>query len=162
MGKKLLGGIVMKGYEINTGTMCLMQLKNGNTKVMERNKSYEVFSNIHKIVDESCRSFGSSLSGRLAGTTKLTGIRYKAPVILSEELSIILLPTGSTRGEICHWLSLYSIKEYTDEAQGSVVELINGEKIHLKISKFVLQNQISKAIRLEHWLKRHNNEQNRY
>lgn len=151
----------MDCYEINSGTMCLLQLENGNTKVIERKESYEILNDIHKIVDESCRSFGSSLSGRLAGTNKLTGIRYKAPIILSEELSIILLPTGSIRGEICHWLSLYSIKNYNEESQETIVELMNGEKIILNISKFVLQNQINKAIRLEHWLKRHNREQNR-
>lgn len=151
----------MKGYEINAGTMCLIELENGNTRVVEKDKIYEVEDNIHKIVDESCRSFGSSLSGRIAGTTKLTGIRYKAPVILSEELSIILLPTGSLRGDICHWFSLYSIKRYEETKNGTYIELINGTKIELNISKFVIQNQISKAIRLEHWLKRHNIEQNR-
>ena len=35
------------------------------------------------------------------GTYNLTGIKYKAPIVLSEYLSIIMIPTGSTRGEKC-------------------------------------------------------------
>ena len=100
-------------YEINKGTLCLIQEGDNSTKVIEINNEYEVNKNIHKIIDESCRSFGSTLKGRNEGTKDLTGIKYKAPIIISEYLSIIMIPTGSTRGNICHWISLNSIKRHT-------------------------------------------------
>lgn len=41
------------------------------------------------IIDQSCRSFGSSYLGRHEGTKHLTGINYKAPIIIEETQSMI-------------------------------------------------------------------------
>lgn len=144
----------MNEYEINKGTLCLIDVDGKNTKIIEKNKVLEIRKNIHKIVDESCKSFGSSLDGRLAGTRKLTNITYKAPIILSEYLRIVLFPTGSRRGDICHWLNLNSIKDFYEENEGTIIELENGEKIYLDISKFIIDNQIKKATLLEHQFNR--------
>lgn len=148
----------MNFYEINSSTLCLMELKNGNTYVIEEEDEFEVKANIHKIVDESCRSFGSSLEGRLLGTTKLTNTRYKAPILVSESLNIILLPTGSRRGEICHWLSFNCIKDY-DEIKAvesnkykSYVRFVNDKIVNLEITKNILKNQMNKCAMLKHCL----------
>lgn len=140
----------MKEYEINKGTLCLIDINGETTKIVEQDRVLEVRKNIHKIVDESCKNFGSSLDGRLAGTKKLTNITYKAPIILSEYFSLILFPTGSRRGKICHWICLNSIKDFYDNEVGTTIELINGQKVYLDISKFILLNQIKKATLLEH------------
>lgn len=150
-----------KFYEINKGTLCLIQNNDGTTKVYEEEKEYIINKNIHKIVDESCKSFGSSLKGRYEGTTKLTGVRYKAPIIISEYLSIIMLPTGSTRGEICHWFSLSSIKNIEkNNYNNAIVNFYNGKSIELDISFFIMQNQLDKATRLDYFLRKKYNEKN--
>lgn len=144
-----------KYYEINKGTVCLIQSDDGTTKIMENDVEYTVDKNIHKIIDESCKNFGSSLKGRLEGTLKLTGIRYKAPVIISEYLSIIMIPSGSTRGEVCHWFSLSSIKSIKkNELNNAIIEFNNGKSIELDVSYFAMQNQLAKAARLDYFLRR--------
>lgn len=147
----------MKFYEINASTLCLIEMNNGNTYIIEENDEFEVAANIHKIVDESCRSFGSSLEGRLSGTTKLTNTRYKAPILVSEYLDIILFPTGSRRGEICHWISFNSIKDYDDlndknSKYKSFIRLSNDKIINLEITKNILKNQLNKCAMLKHCL----------
>ena len=142
-------------YEINKGTLCLIQEGDNSTKVIEINNEYEVNKNIHKIIDESCRSFGSTLKGRNEGTKDLTGIKYKAPIIISEYLSIIMIPTGSTRGNICHWISLNSIKRVEkDENNLAIIEFINGKNVRLDVSYYVVENQLAKAVRLDYCLKK--------
>ena len=39
-------------YEINKGTMCLIQNEDGTTKITENEGEYVVKRNIHKIIDE--------------------------------------------------------------------------------------------------------------
>lgn len=157
----------MEMYEINGDTLCLIEIDNYNTKVIEKNEEFIVKENIHKIVDESCKSFGSSLEGRLSGTLKLTNIRYKAPIILSEYLDMILLPTGSRRGDKCHYISFNSIIDYdnlTEKEKNttkhckykSYVFLNNNKKIYLEINKSVLKNQMNKCAMLKHYLELHN------
>lgn len=144
-----------KNYEINKGTMCLIQNNDGTTKVYEEESEYIINKNIHKIVDESCKNFGSSLKGRYEGTYKLTGVKYKAPIIVSEYLSIIMIPTGSTRGEICHWISLDSIKSIEKTKENKVlIKFYNEKKLELNISYFIMQNQLDKATRLNYYLRR--------
>lgn len=148
----------MDFYEINSSTLCLMEMPNGNTYIIEEDSEFEVSANIHKIVDESCRSFGSSLEGRLLGTTKLTNNRYKAPILVSEALDIILLPTGSRRGEVCHWLCFNCIKEYDeikdrkDIKYKSYVRFVNDRIVNLEITKNILKNQMNKCAMLKHCL----------
>ena len=154
-------------YEINGETLCLIEIDNKTTKVIEKNDEFIVNENIHKIVDESCRSFGSSLEGRLCGTLKLTNIRYKAPILLSEYLDIILLPTGSRRGDKCHYIAFNSIKDYdnlsiqekVDGKYKSYIFLDNNKKVYLEINKSVLKNQMNKCAMLKHYLGLRNREE---
>ena len=142
-------------YEINKGTMCLIQNEDATTRIVDSEGDYTVKKYIHKIVDESCKSFGSSLKGRVEGTLKITGFRYKAPVIISEYLSIIMIPTGSTRGDVCHWISLSSIKKIEkNEKNNAVITFVNDRKIEFDISYFVMQNQFAKATKLDYYLRK--------
>jgi len=141
-------------YEINNGTLCLIRESENITRVVEKDKEFFVDGNIKKIVDNSCKSFGSSLEGRMAGTTKLTGIRYKTPIVVSEYLFIVLFPTASPNNSNCNWISLHNIKNYDKSGGSTIVEFTNGKKIKIKESYFIMQNQISKAVRLEYSLRR--------
>lgn len=144
-----------KIYEINKGTYCLIQNSNKTTTVLEEKNEYEIEKNIHKIVDDSCRNFGSSLKGRVDGTINLTGIKYKSPIVVSEYLSIIMIPTGSTRGEICHWISLSSIKRIErSKYDNTIIVFNNDKKIELDVSYFAMQNQFAKATRLDYNLRK--------
>lgn len=142
-------------YEINQGTMCLIQKDKSNTKVYEVNNEYIINRNVNNIIDESCKNFGSTLKGRIDGTSKLTGIRYKAPIVISEYLSIIMIPTSSTRSKICNWINLNYIKKIIKTNDNKcAINFINGKTIKFNISYFIMQNQITKATRLDYYLRK--------
>lgn len=145
---------ILSDYEINAGTLCLIKESENITKIVEKDQEFYINQNIKKVVDNSCKNFGSSLEGRMAGTTKLTGIKYKTPIIISEYLSIILFPTASPNNEECQWLSLHNIKNYDKNGTTTIVEFTTGKKVEIKESYFVMQNQITKAVRLDYFLRR--------
>ena len=159
----------MDAYEVNTDTLCLLELGKEKTKVIEKNDEFVVNKNIHKIIDESCKSFGSSLEGRLRGTEKLTNIRYKAPIVISEYFDIIMMTTGSRRGLKCHYIAFNYIKDFNEvsnkERKGlykSYITFENNKKVYLEIGKGIIKNQMNKCALLKHFMDLKNMQEKRY
>ena len=73
----------MNSYEINEDTIALIPYNN-MTKVYEKDDSFLVNKDANKIIEDSCEYFGSSYDGRKKGTTSLTGITHKVPIIIEE------------------------------------------------------------------------------
>ena len=92
--------------------MAVIPVGEKKSKVVEKDSSFIINQCPNKIMDDSCKYYGSSISGRQKGTTNLTGISYKAPIIVQEEGNIIFFPTSSPRLKKCCWVSLNNIDSY--------------------------------------------------
>jgi len=147
----------LKDYEINEDTLALISL-NDKTKVYENNKSFTINKDANCIMEDSCRYFGSSLSGRQKGTENLIGVSYKAPIIIEESKNIIFFPTASPRLKKCCWISLNNLERYYNKNNKVILEFKNKEKIVLNLSYGVIDNQILRATRLEAVLRGRKNE----
>lgn len=141
-------------YEINKGTLALIPVNENITQVVEFDNNFFVGCSANKIIDTSCRSFGSTYVGRIEGTKALLGINYKAPIIISEANNIIFFPTSSPRGGNCCWLALNNINDFKKEDKNTIINFINNKEIKLNISSFVIENQIYKATMLESKLRK--------
>lgn len=141
----------MKEYEISKDTLAVMPYGDKKSKVYERNNSFIIDDTPNRIMDDSCKYYGSSITGRQQGTTKLTGITYKVPIIVSEEGNIIFFPTSSPRLKKCCWVSLNNIESYYYDFEKNLCIIIfdNNEKIEFDMSYCILNNQILKSHRLE-------------
>ena len=141
----------MRDYEISKDTLAVIPVGDKKSKVIEKNYTYIVDESPNRIMDESCRYYGSSIGGRQKGTSNLTGISYKAPIIVQEEGSIIFFPTTSPRLKKCCWVSLNNIDSYyyDFEKKTCVVIFDNNSKLEFDISYCVLNNQVLKSHRLE-------------
>lgn len=102
----------MEKYEINTSTIAIIALDGDKSKVIEEDDSFIINRTTPKIIDDSCRYFGSSYLGRFEGSKNfLGGTIYKCPIII-EETREIIFPTGSARSTECSWISLNKISHY--------------------------------------------------
>ena len=139
----------MKNYEINSETFCL--ISDGiSTKVVEKDRSFVVNNSANSIMENSCEYFGSTLEGRKKGTTNLTGLTHKVPIIVEESGSIIFFPTKSSRINDCCWISLNNLKNYYKSNDSIVLEFYDNQKIILKEVSFgIINNQILRASRLD-------------
>ncbi len=137
-------------YEINRGTLILIPVTDKISQVIEENDQFLVNKSTTKIIDDSCKYFGSSYLGRKEGTKKLIGVNYKAPIIVCETGGIIFFPTSSPRFDHCFWISLKNIKDYLKNKDNKgIVSFKNGKEIELDLSYFILENQIYRATMLE-------------
>ena len=139
----------MRDYEINEKTLAILPFGKKKTIVYEEHDCFILEQTVNKIMDNSCRYYGSSIEGRQKGTTSLTGLTYKVPIIISEENNIIFFPTSSPRLKDCAWISLNNINRYFNNNDATMVEFLNRETLELPLSYNVLNNQILRASRLE-------------
>ena len=141
----------MKDYEISKETLAIIPYGKDSSIVYEKDCNFIVNETPNNIMDDSCKYYGSSINGRQQGTTKLTGITYKVPIIVSEEGNIIFFPTSSQRLKKCCWVSLNNIESYYYDFEKNLCIIIfdNKEKIEFDMSYCILNNQILKSHRLE-------------
>ena len=141
----------MKNYEISKDTLAVIPIGEKKSKVIEKNNSYILDANPNKVMDSSCRYYGSSMGGRQKGTSKLTGITYKAPIIVQEDGNIIFFPTTSPRLKKCCWVSLNNIDSYYYDFEKKTCVIIFDDRTRMEfdMSFCVLNNQILKSHRLE-------------
>jgi len=145
---------MIDSYEINSSTLAIIPITEQLSKIMEDESVITVCKSPTEIIDDSCKFFGSSYQGRFEGTKKLTGINYKAPIIIEETRNIIFFPTSSPRFHNCTWVSLSQIKTFEKMKNQSVITFKNGQLLKLDLSYGSLENQILRATRLESILKK--------
>ena len=141
----------MKDYEISNDTLAILPYGTKGSIIYEKDCNFVIDNTPNNIMDDSCKYYGSSMHGRQQGTTKLTGISYKAPIIINEENNLIFFPTSSPRLKNCCWVSLNNIESYYYDYEKNTCVIIfdNHEQIEFDISFCVLNNQILKSHRLE-------------
>ncbi len=145
-------------YNITSKTYALF-IDNNITKIIEENKTLYIKENLIDILNYNCYKYGSSFEGRKQGSSFLIKTRYKPPIILNEYESIILIPTHSSRNNLCSWFVLNNILNYYPKTSTTtIVEFKNNTKINVNVSYSVFDKQVLKATRLESILRGRNNQ----
>lgn len=139
----------MENYEINLKTMAIIPIGKKKTKIIEENNEIIINNDTFKIIDHSCRYFGSSYDGRHYGTQEITGISYKTPIIVEETQNIIFFPTANAKSNDCMWISLDKIMDYYEKDYETKLIFKNGYELKLDISLSSLQNQILRSTLLD-------------
>ena len=135
----------MDNYEINSSTLAIIPLGEDVSEVYETEAKYVISKSPNAIIKDNCEFYGSSYDGRCKGTKKLTGIKYKFPIIIEESRNIIFFPTSSVRSNENTWIALNNIKTYSEKDLNSKVTFKNNENLDLDISYYSLDNQICRA-----------------
>lgn len=137
-------------YEINSDTIAMFPLDDQRTKVMEKDEDYIIEQGALCIVENSCLCFGSTFEGRQKGSAGLIGVKYKVPIIISEEKDIIFFPTQSPRLSSCVWVSLGQLKNYYRNKSGKTILVFStGKRVEIPETYGIIDNQYYKSIKLE-------------
>lgn len=138
-------------YEINKNTLAIIPVDFQKSKILETNNEYLIEEKGFKIIEDSCKYFGSSYEGRFQGTKKLIGVTHKSPIIIEETSSMIFFPTVSSLRNDCMWFSLNNIKDYDhgSDLNKTLILFSNGEKMELDIPYGPFNNQMLRATRLK-------------
>ena len=139
----------MKNYEINRSTAAIIGLNKKCSKAIEEKREYYINDNSYSIMEHSCRYFGSNYAGRLVGSKDILGTKYKVPIIVEESNELIFFPTTDLDNPQCMWISLKWYDRVEEDCEGNTcIYLKNGKKILTSVSKYSIENQVLKSIKL--------------
>ncbi len=139
----------MNNYEINEETYAIISNDIGKTQIIEKDNDYIINNDAYKVMDESCKYYGSSYKGRLEAAKILLNCSYKLPILVEESSVLIFFPIKSSLLDDCCWINLNSIQNIEKIDNKSQITFKNGKKIIFDISKLSLENQIYRSTKLE-------------
>ena len=140
----------MNNYEINEETYAVIAEDLGKTKVIEKNSEYNIEKDAYKVMDESCKYYGSSYKGRIEASKVILNCSYKLPILVEESSVLIFFPIKSSLLDDCCWINLNSIRNIEKVDNKSKITFKNGREVIFDISKLSLENQIYRSSRLEY------------
>ena len=137
-------------YEINKGTLAIMPNENESSLVYEDEDRFLIEQSPFQIMEESCMYFGSTYEGRKESARSILGAEYKVPVIVEDTDNLIVFPTTSPKSDDCIWISLKRVKAFEKiDLTNTRVIFDNNTEIIVPVSYRTLENQISRASRLD-------------
>ena len=137
-------------YEISNGTLAIMPGEEEKSIIYEDNEMFEVDEVPFKIMEDSCKYFGSTYNGRKESARDILGAEYKVPIIVEDSDNLIVFPTTSPAAADCIWISLKRVKKI-EKIDGYNTRILfdNNKEITVPCSFRTIENQLSRASRLD-------------
>ena len=141
-------------YEIDLSTVMLIGIDDDNTKDVTLDNEFIIDIDSKKIVDNSCKYFGSSLSDRVNMTKRLVNISSKSPVVIEESRNIIFFPLKSVRDKCNIWISFNNLEKYVKNDDKTTFIFKNNKRVVIDFSYYIIDNQVTRSLMLDYELKK--------
>ena len=137
-------------YEISKGTLAIVPEQEDKSLVYEDDEKYIIEESPYKIMEESCKYFGSTYKGRKESSKAILGADYKVPIIIEDTNNLIVFPTAAPKSDDCVWISLKRVKRIEKyDVYSTRIIFDNDREIIVPCSYRSLENQLSRASRLD-------------
>ena len=145
-------------YEINRGTLAIVPNDINTSYVYEDDNKYIIEQTPFSIMEESCKYFGSTYEGRKNGAREILGAEYKVPIVIEDSDNLIIFPTTSPLADDCVWISLKRVRKIErGDFDNTKIIFDNNKEIIVDCSYRTIENQLSRASRLDLILRNHKN-----
>ena len=145
-------------YEISKGTLAVVPNEKNSSLIYEDDERYIVNQTPFSIMEDSCKYFGSTYEGRKNGAKDILGVEYKVPIVVEDSSNLIIFPTTSPSADDCAWISLKHVSKILKiDSNNTKIVFNNGTEIIVNCSFRSIENQISRASRLDLILRNHKN-----
>ena len=145
-------------YEVSNGTLAIVPNEKDSSLVYEDEERYIIEQTPFKIMEESCMYFGSTYEGRKNSAREILGAEYKVPIIVEDTDNLVIFPTTSPSSSECVWISLKRIKSFEKiDSWNTKIIFDNNKEIIVPCSYRTIENQVSRASRLDFILRKRKN-----
>ena len=141
-------------YEIDLSTLMLISLDDDRTKIITLDDEFIINIDSKKVIDNSCKYFGSSLNDRVNTTKRLINIKSKSPIIVEESRNIIFFPLKSVRDKSNIWISYNNLEKYVKLDDRTKFIFNNKKEIILDFSYYIIDNQVTRSLMLDYEVKK--------
>ena len=98
-------------YEFSNGTLAIVPNEEKSSLVYEDDERFIIEQSPFRIMEESCKYFGSTYEGRKDSAKAILGAEYKVPIVVEDGNNLVVFPTTSPQSSECVWISLKRIKK---------------------------------------------------
>lgn len=145
-------------YEISNGTLAIVPNEKESSLVYEDEERYIINETPFRIMEESCKYFGSTYEGRKDSAREILGAEYKVPIVVEDTDNLVIFPTTSPFSDECVWISLKRIKKFEKiDACNTRIIFDNNKELIVPCSYRSIENQVSRASRLDLILRKRKN-----
>lgn len=141
-------------YEIDLSTVMLIGIDDNNTKVVTFDSEFIINESSKRIIDNSCKYFGSSLTERVNMTKRLVNINSKTPIIIEESRNILFFPLRSIREKNNIWISFNNLEKFVKSNNKTIFTFKNNKQVCVDFSYYIIDNQITRSLMLDYELKK--------
>ncbi len=144
----------MKDYVINEELLCFTQdtIEKDNILVIEKSKRLIFKGNSLKFLRRCCFCYGHSYNIQRQFVIDIFNYYIKTPIILSPYNMLIFFPTSSPSSNRCIWISYSNIDRYVKEEKSTKIFFKGGKIINIEVPYYIIDNQITKCIKIEKYL----------
>lgn len=145
-------------YEVSNGTLAIVPNEEKSSLVYEDDERFIIEQSPFRIMEESCKYFGSTYEGRKDSAKAILGAEYKVPIVVEDGNNLVVFPTTSPQSSECVWISLKRIKKFEKiDACNTKIIFDNNKEIIVPCSYRSIENQVSRASRLDFVLRKRKN-----
>ena len=137
-------------YEIDLSTLMLIGIDDSRTLVVTLEKEFIVDECAQKIIDNSCKYFGSTLVERIKATQRVVNIRSKVPIIIENSRNIIFFPLKSCREKSNIWISFNNLVRYEKKDNVTYLYFKENKVQKLDFSYYIIDNQVTRSLLLDY------------
>ena len=141
-------------YEIDLSTVMLIGIDEFKTKVVTLDSEFIIDIDSKKIIDNSCKFFGSSLNDRINMTKRLVNVSSKSPIIVEDSRNIIFFPLKSTRDKFNIWNSFNNLEKYVKNGDKTMFIFKDKKQVEIDFSYYIIDNQVTRSLMLDYELKK--------
>ena len=141
-------------YEIDLSTIMLISINDEKTKIITLDDEFIIDVDSRKIVDNSCKFFGSCLNDRVNMTKRLVNINSKSPIIIEESRNIIFFPLKSIREKCNIWISFNNLEKYVKSGYKTLFIFKNKKEVLIDFSYYIIDNQVTRSLMLDYEVKK--------
>ena len=141
-------------YEIDLSAVMLIGIDDCKTKIITIDQEFIIDVDSKKIIDNSCRFFGSSLTERVNMTKRLININSKSPIIIEESRNIIFFPLKSIREKSNIRISYNNLEKYVKSDDKTVFHFKNNKQVVIDFSYYIIDNQVTRSLMLDYEIKK--------
>ena len=141
-------------YEIDLSTVMLIGLDDIKTKIITMDNEFILDIDSKKIIDNSCKFFGSSLNDRVNMTKRLINIKSKSPIIIEESRDIIFFPLKSIRDKCNIWISFNNLEKFIKSGDKTIFYFKGNKQVEIDFSYYIIDNQVTRSLMLDYEVKK--------
>lgn len=144
----------MRNYVVNDDVLCFTSYRKENgTFLISKDDEFDLNIKSLDLLKYGCRFYGNSYNMQRQFIIDIFNYYIKTPIVVSPYNMLIFFPTCAPNSNKCIWIAYNNIDRYVKENGYTKIYFSGGKEINIDVSYSTIDNQITRCIKIEKYLR---------